>query len=182
MLVMDAAWIFEFGEFQLDSMERVLLKNGQRVRLRPKAFETLLLLVEHAGHVLTKDKLLKALWPDSFVEECNLNYNISRLRKALGDAPDDPRYIETVPQIGFRFLARVRKRELPVGGVSIDRPLATADLQNINHKTIEEIKELLLDFVLPQLEIIKEYLRALEKKLDAAPATSDHIEDKDDQF
>src|SRR5947209_7012673 len=100
--------IFEFGPFRLDPVERVLWQNGGLVPLTPKAFETLLVLITHSGHVVHKDDLMKQIWPDAFVEEGGLARNISVLRKALGEGPDDHRYIETVPRRGYRFVAPVR--------------------------------------------------------------------------
>jgi len=103
--------IFEFGPFRLDTAERMLLRDGQRVALTPKVFETLAALVENRGHLIAKEELMKQVWPDSFVEESNLTNNISTLRKALGDGEDGANYIETIPKIGYRFTAPVR--ELP---------------------------------------------------------------------
>jgi DNA-binding winged helix-turn-helix (wHTH) protein len=76
--------IYEFGPFLLDQTERILSCDGAMVSLTPKAFETLLCLVRNQGRVLTKDELLKQIWPDTFVEEVNLAVNISAIRKALG--------------------------------------------------------------------------------------------------
>ena len=101
---------YEFGLFLLDAKERLLLKNGQPVPLTPKAFDTLLVLVQNSGHALEKDELMKAVWPDSFVEEVNLAHNISVLRKALGEGEQGNRFIETVPRRGYRFIAPVRER------------------------------------------------------------------------
>src|SRR6267378_2927673 len=89
--------LYEFGAFCLDPAEHVLLRNGKRVPLVPKAIETLLILVQHRGHVLTKDELIKTLWPDTFVEENNLNQHISALRRALGEDHNRDIYIETMP-------------------------------------------------------------------------------------
>ena len=100
---------FEFGSFRLDKSERQLLRNGSVVSLTPKAFDTLLFLVENHGHVLEKNELMKALWPGSFVEEGNLTDNISKLRQALGDDRKSPQYIETVPRRGYRFMAEVQE-------------------------------------------------------------------------
>jgi len=75
---------------------------------RPKVFDTLLALVKDRGHVLEKERLMKELWPDTFVEESNLTYNISQLRKTLGDGA---RYIETIPRRGYRFTAPVRETD-----------------------------------------------------------------------
>jgi len=101
--------LYEFGTFRLDTAERVLARNGERISLPPKAFETLLILVQHSGHVLTKDELIKTLWPDSFVEENNLTQQISQLRRVLEDGADGQSYIETVPKLGYRFTPEVRE-------------------------------------------------------------------------
>src|SRR6185436_15885907 len=85
--------------------------NGERVALTPKAFETLVALIERRGHLVEKDQLMKLVWPDSFVEESNLTNNISTLRKALSDGEGGGIYIETIPRVGYRFTAPVR--ELP---------------------------------------------------------------------
>jgi len=94
----------EFGPFRLDVRERRLLKNGKRLALTPKAFQTLLVLVSHRGHLVSKDDLLKAIWPDGYVEESSLARNISVLRKVLQDTSRKPRFIETVPKRGYRFV------------------------------------------------------------------------------
>jgi len=99
--------IYRFGHFTLDLTERVLSCEGMPVSLTPKTFDTLLCLVRNHGHVLTKDELLKQVWPDTFVEEVNLAVNISVIRKALGENPQDCRYIATVPGRGYRFVAEV---------------------------------------------------------------------------
>lgn len=103
--------LYEFGPFRLDPVERLLLRNGERVALTPKVFETLLALIQQRGHLVEKDRLMKLVWPDSFVEEANLTNNISTLRKALGEGESGETYIETIPRIGYRFTAQVR--ELP---------------------------------------------------------------------
>ena len=99
--------VYEFGGFRLNPAEGQLLRDGQAVTLTPKAFEALVLLVENRGHLLEKDELMKALWPDTFVEEANLAHHIWRLRRVLEDTKDDERYIETVPKRGYRFVAAV---------------------------------------------------------------------------
>ena len=99
----------EFGPFRIDTIERLLLRDDQPVPLTPKAFDTLLLLVENSGHVLEKDELMKAIWSDAFVEEVNLAHNISVLRKALRNGGEGEEYIETVPRRGYRFIGRVRR-------------------------------------------------------------------------
>src|SRR5579864_8238591 len=99
--------IYQFGPFQLDTAEHRLLRSGIEVPLQLKAFETLCILVERAGRLLVKEDLLRQLWPDSTVEENNLNKNISLLRKALGDRANGEPYIETIPRVGYRFVAPV---------------------------------------------------------------------------
>ena len=108
-----ASSVHEFGPFRLDTGERLLLRAGQPVSLTPKAFDLLVYLVERHGRLVSKKDLLSAVWSDTFVEEANLTYTISALRKALGDSQDGERYIETVPTRGYRFLAPVARSEQP---------------------------------------------------------------------
>lgn len=128
--------IYEFGPFRLDAAEHLLTRDDQPIALTPKVFTTLLLLVENGGHLVGKDELLAALWPDVVVEESNLNRNISALRKSLGDTSQQPQYIETIPKRGYRFIAPVRKSGdgKPDGAQTLpppsDIPLAVAaDIQ-----------------------------------------------------
>jgi eukaryotic-like serine/threonine-protein kinase len=100
--------LYEFGPFRVDPDKQVLLREDQPVPVTPKAFETLLILVRRSREVVSKDELMKAIWPDAFVEEANLSQNIFMLRKALGDTLDDRRYIVTLPGRGYRFAADVR--------------------------------------------------------------------------
>lgn len=100
--------LYEFGPFVLNPAEHTLARDGQPVPLRPKVFDILLVLVENSGHLVDKDALMEAVWPEQFVEEGNLNKNISLLRQALGESGDDSKYIETVPKRGYRFTADVR--------------------------------------------------------------------------
>lgn len=99
---------YEFGPFRLDTQRCLLLREGVPMNLSPKAFETLLVLVERNGQVMKKEELMARIWPNSFVEEGNLTQNIFVLRKALGEGPNDHRYIVTVPGQGYRFVAPVR--------------------------------------------------------------------------
>ena len=101
--------IFEFGAFCFDEADRLLLLDGKVVPLTPKAAETLLALITHAGHVVDRDELLKTVWPGTFVEESSLTRNISQLRKALSEDEAHP-FIETIPKRGYRFVAEVRQR------------------------------------------------------------------------
>jgi DNA-binding winged helix-turn-helix (wHTH) protein/pimeloyl-ACP methyl ester carboxylesterase len=98
---------YRFGPFHLDPRERRLSRGGEVIPLRLKVFDTLLVLVENAGRLVTKQELLDAVWPETTVEENNLNHNVSVLRKALGEKATGQQYIETVPRVGYRFAAPV---------------------------------------------------------------------------
>ncbi len=100
---------YEFGRFRIRTGERVLLRDHEPVPLTPKVFDILLALVESSGEVISKEGLMKKVWPDSFVEEGNLTQNISLLRKALGQGQNGHQYIETVARRGYRFVADVRE-------------------------------------------------------------------------
>src|SRR2546423_1818790 len=100
---------YDFGPFRIDAQKRLLLKDGRPVPLAPKAFEMLTVLVENSGKVLEKDDLIKMIWPDQIVEEANITVNMSALRKALGESPNEHRYIVTIPGRGYRFVASVEQ-------------------------------------------------------------------------
>ena len=97
----------QFGPFLIDVGERMLRRDGELVPLTPKAFDVLVALIEKPGQLILKEQLLQKVWPDTFVEESNLAYNIFALRKALGDTAENSRYIETVSKKGYRFRATV---------------------------------------------------------------------------
>jgi len=129
--------IYEFGIFRLDGDEGVLLREDHRVPLTPKAFDLLLLLVENRGHVVAKEEIMSRLWPESFVEEVNINRNISMLRRALAESPNDPVYIETVPKRGYRFVAAVVELEANEGELILERRTSA----EINTEEEEEITD-----------------------------------------
>lgn len=106
-MIEQAHLMYEFGHFCLDSANRVLLHDGEPVPLAPKAFDILLALVENQGRVLSKNELIKLVWPDTFVEEINLTVQVSALRKALSDSPEEHRYVATIPRRGYRFVCPV---------------------------------------------------------------------------
>lgn len=112
MVAVEGKKTYEFGGFLLDPLRRVLSRNGEPVYLKPKVFDTLLVLVEHAGETLDKASLMDAIWPNVVVEEHNLSKNVSVLRQVLGEAPGEHRFIVTDPGRGYRFVADVRLRGL----------------------------------------------------------------------
>lgn len=110
---MKSKHLYGFGPYRLDAIERVLLRDGQPITLPPKDLETLLVLVERAGHIVEKDELLEKVWPGVFVEEGNLARHIFNLRQVLGDTADGRKYIETIPKRGYRFVAAVHAESEP---------------------------------------------------------------------
>ncbi len=102
---------YEFGSFRLDPVRRLLLRDGSPVALPSKAFDALLILLENSGRVVERNDLMARLWPDTFVEDINLNVQISALRKALGENPAEHRYIVTLPRRGYSFVAEVSQVE-----------------------------------------------------------------------
>ena len=110
-MVRQPAYLYEFGPFRLDVAERQLLRDGEAVSLPPKAFDLLLALVERQGRLLEKTELMKLVWRDTFIEEANLSYTISLIRRALGEGPEPQQFIETVPKHGYRFIAEVRRED-----------------------------------------------------------------------
>ena len=115
--------MYQFGRFTVDVSERLLLSDGEAVQLPPKVFDTLVLLVESKGRLVEKDDLMNRLWPDTFVEEATLARNISNIRRALGEASGEQKFIETVPKHGYRFVAPVTEvgDRLHVAAKAIER-------------------------------------------------------------
>src|SRR5215217_2257942 len=99
--------IHRFSDFTIDIEQKVLLRDGKAIPLAPKVFETLLALIENPGRIVLKEELMKRLWPDTFVEEANLTFNIQQLRKSLGDNARSPIYIQTIARRGYRFIAAI---------------------------------------------------------------------------
>ncbi len=123
--------IYAFEQYRLDSGKRTLFAGNELVNLRPKAFDTLLALVENSGSVMSKEDLMKLVWADEFVEENNLAQHIHTIRKSLGAGDDGPKYIETIPKRGYRFVANV---------VALDdqRPTNGANYQYCEDKSGED--------------------------------------------
>jgi len=106
-----AAQVYRFESFRLDIRERQLLHDGRVIPMRGKVFDTLCALVRHSGRLLRKNELMQAIWPDTVVEENNLEHNLCVLRKILGQDKRDKKFIETVPRQGYRFVAKVHAFE-----------------------------------------------------------------------
>ena len=120
--------VYEFGAFRLEPENRLLTRDGQAVALTPKAFDALVLLAERKGKLVTKDELMSALWPGTFVSESNLTQTIFMLRKALGESASEQRFIVTVPGSGYRFAAPLDRRIAKPGEPS----LAAATDRNVS--------------------------------------------------
>jgi DNA-binding winged helix-turn-helix (wHTH) protein len=104
--------VYEFLGFQLDVGQRVLIRDGNLIALTPKAFDVLLFLIQNRGRVVEKDELMKAIWPESFVEEGNLSQNIFILRKILDDQQNGGSVIHTIPGRGYKFVASVKQLDI----------------------------------------------------------------------
>ena len=137
---------YVFGPFRLEPDEGRLQRDGLLVPLTPKAFAMLLVLVGHSGRLVEKEFLMQELWPDAFVEEANLTFTISVLRKALGDSARTARYIETVPKRGYRFIAPVRgvHAESPVKSIAVLRFVSLGSAEGSEYLA-DGIQEALID-------------------------------------
>lgn len=124
--------IFEFGDFRVEAHTRRLLQKGEAVPLTPKVFDTLLYLVENRGKVVEKDDLMQAVWPDTVVEENNLNQNISTLRRVLGESRGENRFIATIPGKGYHFIATVKLAPAALAAIPIRVTLAVLPFENLS--------------------------------------------------
>ena len=113
---------YEFGQFQLDIATHRLWRDGQVVPLSPRALDALLLLVQNAGKPLAREAMMQAVWAYAFVEDANLTVAISHLRKALGKNGESQEYIETIPRVGYRFVAEVREVREEAPSLIIEKP------------------------------------------------------------
>ncbi len=111
--------IYEFGAFVLNPAENRLWYEGRPVHIPPKAFDLLVVLAHNGGHLMEKADLMKAVWPDTHVEEANLAQTVSVVRKALGHAPGGYLYVETVPKRGYRMAVEVRRVASGAGAIPI---------------------------------------------------------------
>jgi DNA-binding winged helix-turn-helix (wHTH) protein/tetratricopeptide (TPR) repeat protein len=123
---------YEFGDFHVNTSKRLLLRNGDSVALTPKVFDTLLYLLQHQGEVVEKSELMRAIWPDTAVEENNLSQNISTLRHILGENRGANLYIATVPGKGYRFTAAVEAIRGSFKGLSRKMTLAVLPFENLS--------------------------------------------------
>lgn len=121
--------VYGFDDFLIDPVKRLVFQANGTIPLMPKAFDTLLYLVENSGRVVGKDELLREIWTDTIVEENNLTQNISILRKALGEKPGEHRFIATVPGRGYKFVADVQK----LHGIESNDPV-TEEKSDINNQ------------------------------------------------
>jgi DNA-binding winged helix-turn-helix (wHTH) protein/TolB-like protein/Tfp pilus assembly protein PilF len=127
---------FIFGRFRLDTDDRLLWRDKETVPLTPKVFDTLLLLVENQGRVITKDQFLEKLWPDNFVEEGSLSQNIFLLRKALGEDVNGQQFIETIPKRGYRFVSQVEEIREEQNPITPSSQPATEQEEKVEIKAI----------------------------------------------
>ena len=111
--------LYRFGEFTLDADQKVLTRDGKPLLLAPKVVDTLVTLVQSGGRIIEKEELMTRLWPDTYVEESNLTYTIVQLRKMLGDDARRPRYIETIPKRGYRFIIEVEEALSDMGSIAV---------------------------------------------------------------
>jgi len=123
--------VYEFGEFRLDVMKRLLTRAGDLVPLYSKAFDLLLVLVQNSGRDLSKDELLEAVWPGQILEEANLTVTMSVVRKALGEKASQPGFVVTIPGHGYRFVTDIEKGPADFDSLIIDS-------ETIAQVTVEE--------------------------------------------
>jgi TolB-like protein len=152
--------LFQFDTFRLDAGERVLLRDGRLVPLPAKVLSTLLLLVRHNGHVVEKNVLMNEVWPDEYVEEGNLAQHIFILRRALGESTEHPRYIETVPRRGYRFVAQMIAPAVKAVDKGIDSLAVLPFVNASNDPSMEYLSDGITESVmnslsqLPQLKVM----------------------------
>ena len=104
-----------FGNFQVDAQRQELFVDGQRVKMQAKVFQALALLLSRPGEIVTRDDVRRHLWPDTFLSnlDANVNTTMNKLRQVLGDSPDNPRYVETIPRRGYSFIASLQYSDVP---------------------------------------------------------------------
>ena len=125
--------IYRFDNFQLDAGNRQLRRDDAPLSLPPKAFDLLLALIENNGRLVEKDVLFTSVWHDQIVEESNLPVHISQIRKALGETKNNPRFIETVPGYGYRFVGEV---------INLEDEELVIETETLSRITIEKEEEM----------------------------------------
>jgi len=171
---------FQFGAFRLDACERVLLRDGRLVPLPAKVLSTLLLLVRNNGRVVEKDVLMKEVWPEEYVEEGNLAQHIFILRRALGESTDNPRYIETVPRRGYRFVANFIEAERKADDKGIDSLAVLPFVNASDDPNMEYLSDGITEGVmsslsgLPQLKVMARSTVFRYKGADTDPRDAGH--------
>ena len=123
---------YRFNSFLLDVAERRLFRDNSPVQLTPKAFDVLVYLVERGGHLVLKDELMQAIWPDSFVDEVNIPRTVHTIRGKLGEDDNGNKFIETVPTKGYRFVAKVEE----VSGNGSAKSVPESKLDEIKEKPV----------------------------------------------
>lgn len=132
-----AAPLIRFGTFEVNLHSRELRKHGMRIRLEEKPFQILEMLLESAGQVVTRKALRERLWPDTYVGyEHGLNTAVNKLRDLLGDSARSPRFVETLPRLGYRFIAPVIKPEKAIAAAK--RMLLVLPFENISGNSEQE--------------------------------------------
>jgi Tol biopolymer transport system component/DNA-binding winged helix-turn-helix (wHTH) protein len=137
-----SAQYYEFGPFRLAAAEHRLYKDGEAIMLPPKEFDLLMLLVQNPGRVMNREGLIKALWPDTVVEEANLNVHISALRKALAERSGEQHYIETLPRLGYRFIAPVTEVNGAATVSYVPQAIAENGAVGLNGKAVTAVSNL----------------------------------------
>jgi DNA-binding winged helix-turn-helix (wHTH) protein/TolB-like protein/tetratricopeptide (TPR) repeat protein len=160
--------IYQFGSFQLDPAQHILLRDGQIVPLTPKVFETLKVLIESNGQVVDKDELLQKVWSDTVVEESSLAKNISVLRKVLNENESGKSYIETIPKRGYRFTVPVEDLEV----ISPEVDVADKDIPKSNLSAKKKIGLITAILILLSSLIFAGYWQS-KSKFDSSKTTSD---------
>jgi TolB-like protein/DNA-binding winged helix-turn-helix (wHTH) protein/Tfp pilus assembly protein PilF len=169
----NANWLF--GPFSLDPKQRVLLRDGKAIALTSKAFEILNLLVENHGRALSKEEMMRQVWPDSFVDESNLAQHIFHLRKVLGDTHEGREYIETLPRHGYRFVAEVQQGPVKSAEVTVstgDTGKAVVAVANSNPTKLRWVLGIAAGFLLAVFALVFEERGRMG---DAGPVSSGKV-------
>src|SRR5437868_7967951 len=121
-----AARLVRFGAFEVDLRAGELRKDGAKLKLTGQPFQVLTILLEQPGEVVTREELQKRLWPDTFVDvDHNLNTAINKIREVLGDSAETPRFVETLPRRGYRFIGELERPVEPVVGPAVEPVMAS---------------------------------------------------------